>query len=72
MSGSNTEARSRVWLDYQSLIVEKVGEDGLWYGQFGHLIVVPALAPFRTYTGRSSTRLGQSVWYGWMSEPRLE
>ena len=46
-----------------------VGKDELWYGQFGCLDVVPALAPIRMYAGRSGTRLGQSDRYGWMDEP---
>ncbi|KAG5383304.1 hypothetical protein IGI04_034774 [Brassica rapa subsp. trilocularis] len=51
--------------------VEMVGKDEFWYGQFGCLDVVPALALFWTYAGRSGTRLGQSDRYGWMDEPQL-
>ncbi|WZY77920.1 hypothetical protein YC2023_024304 [Brassica napus] len=46
-----------------------VGKDELWYGQFGHMVVVPAKTPFRKYAGRSGTRL--SDWYDRMGEPWL-
>ncbi|KAF3535861.1 hypothetical protein F2Q69_00019079 [Brassica cretica] len=47
--------------------VELVGEDELRYGQFGHLVVVPAEAPIGTHAGW----LGQSDRYGRVNEPRL-
>ncbi|KAF2564512.1 hypothetical protein F2Q70_00014480 [Brassica cretica] len=46
--------------------VELVGEDELWYGQFGRLVVVPTEVPIRTHAGR----LGQSDRYGRMNEPQ--
>ncbi|KAF2537873.1 hypothetical protein F2Q68_00021567 [Brassica cretica] len=58
--------QSEFWLDHQSWLGEWCGEDGLRFGRFDRLDVVPALAPFRTYAGRSSTRLGQ------LREPRSE
>ncbi|KAG5376336.1 hypothetical protein IGI04_040932 [Brassica rapa subsp. trilocularis] len=48
------------------------GKDKPQYGQIGHLAMVPAKAPFRTYAGRSSTLHGQSVRYGEKDEPRLK
>ncbi|KAF3584652.1 hypothetical protein F2Q69_00029972 [Brassica cretica] len=45
--------------------------DELRYGRFGHLDVVPALAPFRLLAGRSGTRLGLSVWNDRLLEPRF-
>ncbi|KAG5393202.1 hypothetical protein IGI04_023165 [Brassica rapa subsp. trilocularis] len=38
-------------LDHPSWLGEWDGEDGLWFGWFGRLDVVPALAPFRTLAG---------------------
>ncbi|KAF2570686.1 hypothetical protein F2Q70_00004744 [Brassica cretica] len=58
--------QSEFWLDHQSWLGEWCGEDGLRFGRFDRLDVVPALAPFRTYAGRSGTRLGQ------LREPRSE
>ncbi|KAF2570996.1 hypothetical protein F2Q70_00003737 [Brassica cretica] len=55
--------QSEFWLDHQSWLGEWCGEDGL---RFDRLDMVPALAPFRTYAGRSGTRLGQ------LREPRSE
>ncbi|KAG5384738.1 hypothetical protein IGI04_036208, partial [Brassica rapa subsp. trilocularis] len=48
------------------------GKDKPQYGQIGHLAMVPAKAPFRTYAGLSSTLHGQSVRYGEKHEPRLK
>ncbi|KAF3591520.1 hypothetical protein DY000_02021120 [Brassica cretica] len=64
--GNETESSS-----FSDSNVEMVGKDELWYGQFGCLDVVPALAPFWTCAGRSGTRLGQYDRYSWMDEPRL-
>ncbi|KAG5378233.1 hypothetical protein IGI04_026075 [Brassica rapa subsp. trilocularis] len=41
-------------------------------GTIGHLAMVPAKAPFRTYAGLYNTLHGQSVWYGEKHEPRLK
>ncbi|KAF2530700.1 hypothetical protein F2Q70_00029287 [Brassica cretica] len=49
--------QSEFWLDHQSWLGEWCGEDGLRFSRFDRLDVVPALAPFRTYAGRSGTRL---------------
>ncbi|KAF3511498.1 hypothetical protein F2Q69_00002917 [Brassica cretica] len=43
-----------------------VGEDELWYGQFGRLVVVPSEAPIGTHAGW----LSQSDRYGRMKEPQ--
>ncbi|KAG5397014.1 hypothetical protein IGI04_018828 [Brassica rapa subsp. trilocularis] len=48
-------------LDHMSSKVKLDGKDKPQYGQIGHLAMVPAKAPFRTYAGRSSTLHGQSV-----------
>ncbi|KAG5384392.1 hypothetical protein IGI04_035862 [Brassica rapa subsp. trilocularis] len=48
------------------------GKDKPQYGQIGHLAMVPAKAPFRTYVGLSSTLHGQSVRYVEKHEPRLK
>ncbi|KAG5375497.1 hypothetical protein IGI04_040093, partial [Brassica rapa subsp. trilocularis] len=51
-------------LDHMSSKVKLDGKDKPQYGQIGHLAMVPAKAPFRTYAGLSSTLHGQSVRYG--------
>ncbi|KAF3503502.1 hypothetical protein F2Q69_00043058 [Brassica cretica] len=43
--------QSEFWLDHQSWLGEWGGEDGLWFGRFDRLDVVPALVPFRTLAG---------------------
>ncbi|KAG5397428.1 hypothetical protein IGI04_019242, partial [Brassica rapa subsp. trilocularis] len=59
-------------LDHMSSNVKLDGKDKPQYGQIGHLAMVPAKAPFRTYVGLSSTLHGQSVRYGEKHEPRLK
>ncbi|KAG5384695.1 hypothetical protein IGI04_036165, partial [Brassica rapa subsp. trilocularis] len=58
--GKDKDAGGTVWMN-----VELVGEDGLWFGRFGRLDVVPAEAPIETHMGR----LGQSDRYGRMNKP---
>ncbi|KAG5397424.1 hypothetical protein IGI04_019238, partial [Brassica rapa subsp. trilocularis] len=59
-------------LDHMSSNVKLDGKDKPQYGQIGHLAMVPAKAPFRTYAGLSSTLHGESVRYGEKHEPRLK